>query len=107
MNVHHVHRVCNALTQSKKEDVRGIVKWFNVNHGYGFITTESNQDVFVHANACSGGFLYSGESVSFQVEPSPRGSGTGVQASNVVRCSSAGACPTVISMAVQSTTFVC
>jgi CspA family cold shock protein len=60
------------------------VKWFNAQKGYGFITGDDGQDVFVHYSAISGdGFrsLQEGESVSFEVEQGPKG----LQAANVTK----------------------
>ncbi len=62
----------------------GTVKWFNAEKGYGFISQESGDDVFVHFSAIQGkGFktLEEGQSVSFEIEEGPRGA----QASNVVK----------------------
>ena len=62
----------------------GTVKWFNAEKGYGFISQESGDDVFVHFSAIQGkGFktLEEGQSVSFEIEEGPRGK----QASNVTR----------------------
>jgi len=56
--------------------VEGIVKWFNDQKGYGFITPESGKDVFVHFNAIQGdGFksLEEGAKVSFDIENGPKG----------------------------------
>jgi CspA family cold shock protein len=63
---------------------QGKVKWFNAQKGYGFITGDDGQDVFVHYSAISGdGFrsLQEGESVSFEVEQGPKG----LQAANVTK----------------------
>ena len=49
----------------------GTVKWFNAEKGYGFISQESGDDVFVHFSAIQGkGFktLEEGQSVSFEIE---------------------------------------
>ena len=63
---------------------QGTVKWFNAEKGYGFISQESGDDVFVHFSAIQGkGFktLEEGQSVSFEIEEGPRGK----QASNVTK----------------------
>ena len=63
---------------------QGTVKWFNNDNGYGFISRESGDDVFVHFSAIQGeGFksLDEGQKVSFDVEEGDRG----LQAVNVVK----------------------
>ena len=55
---------------------RGTVKWFNDHKGYGFITANGHQDVFVHFSAIEGtGFrtLHEGEQVEFEITASERG----------------------------------
>lgn len=50
------------------EEMRGTVKWFNANRGYGFIADESGIDYFVHYTEIQmEGFrrLKSGQTVSF------------------------------------------
>ena len=61
---------------------KGTVKWFNNSKGYGFITREEGDDVFVHFNAIVGdGYksLDEGDHVQFEVEEGPKG----LQASKV------------------------
>jgi CspA family cold shock protein len=61
---------------------QGTVKWFNDAKGYGFITQESGEDVFVHYSAIqTQGFksLAEGDKVEFEVTRGPKG----LQASNV------------------------
>lgn len=58
--------------------LNGTVKWFNDSKGYGFITGEDGNDVFVHYSAIQGqgdGFksLAEGDTVSFDVEAGPKG----------------------------------
>ena len=55
---------------------RGTVKWFNDHKGYGFISAENEQDVFVHFSAIEGnGFrtLHEGERVEFEIRTGERG----------------------------------
>ena len=54
---------------------KGTVKWFNSEKGYGFITAEGGEDVFVHFSAIqSEGFrtLNEGQAVSFETETDPK-----------------------------------
>ncbi|HEU5162154.1 MAG TPA: cold-shock protein [Thermoanaerobaculia bacterium] len=61
---------------------QGTVKWFNDAKGFGFITLESGEDVFVHYSAIQGnGFrsLAEGARVEFDLQQGPKG----LQATNV------------------------
>ena len=64
--------------------IRGKVKWFNNEKGFGFIEVEGGDDVFVHFTAITGdGFksLEEGQEVSFEIVEGNRGP----QAANVVK----------------------
>jgi cold shock protein len=62
--------------------MRGTVKWFSDEKGFGFITPEEGADVFVHHSGIQAdGFrtLAEGQAVEFDVTQGPKGQ----QASNV------------------------
>ncbi|CAH2214077.1 cold-shock protein [Tepidibacter aestuarii] len=61
---------------------KGTVKWFNAEKGYGFLSIEGGEDVFVHFSAIEGdGYktLEEGQQVEFEVVDGARGP----QAANV------------------------
>ena len=63
---------------------QGTVKWFNSEKGYGFISRETGDDVFVHHSVIQAdGYksLNEGDRVEFDVAKGPKG----LQAQNVVK----------------------
>ena len=55
---------------------KGTVKWFNEGKGFGFLSREDGDDVFVHYSSIqSSGFksLVEGQSVEFDVQDGPKG----------------------------------
>jgi cold shock protein len=62
--------------------VKGTVKWFNERKGFGFLSQDDGEDVFVHYSSIEGsGFknLAEGQAVEFEVQKGPKG----LQAVNV------------------------
>jgi len=60
----------------------GTVKWFSSEKGYGFISQEGGDDVFVHFSGIEGGGyknLEENQAVEFEVTQGPKG----LQATNV------------------------
>jgi CspA family cold shock protein len=58
------------------ERIQGTVKWFNGGKGYGFISREGGDDVFVHYTAIQAdGFreLQEGQRVEFSIVQGPKG----------------------------------
>ena len=56
--------------------VTGTVKWFNAAKGYGFLSQQGGEDVFVHFSAIAmEGYktLREGQAVEFSVEQGPKG----------------------------------
>ena len=69
-------------TEGRAGKDQGVVKWFNVNKGFGFITTESGEDIFVHFRSIQGKgrrSLRQGQKVRFDISEGDKGS----QADNV------------------------
>lgn len=55
---------------------KGSVKWFNANKGFGFITRDSGDDVFVHFRSIRGEghrVLHDGQRVEFEVSEGDKG----------------------------------
>jgi CspA family cold shock protein len=63
---------------------KGTVKWFNGSKGYGFLSQENGEDVFVHFSEIQGdGYksLTEGDAVEFEVSNGKKG----LQATSVVK----------------------
>jgi cold shock protein len=63
---------------------QGSVKWFNDSKGFGFVTADSGEDIFVHHTAIKEeGFrsLQEGQRVTFDIVAGPKGP----QAANVYK----------------------
>jgi len=66
------------------EELKGTVKWFNTNKGFGFILTEDGKEIFVHySDILSDGFknLSEGETVRFKITDN----GKGLRAVDVIK----------------------
>lgn len=86
--------IAKALIGEDAEDNRefGVVKWFNVSKGFGFVTRENGDDVFVHFRSIRGRghrSLQEGQRVKFGVVESTKG----LQAEDVSVLRQAGATP--------------
>jgi CspA family cold shock protein len=68
------------------ERLKGVVKWFNNAHGYGFLGRDDGPDVFIHYSAIAGeGYrsLQEGDKVEFEIVQGQKGP----QAANVTKSS--------------------
>jgi CspA family cold shock protein len=78
-----MHRdLASQSNQGVVQVANGTVKWFNEAKGFGFISQDGGEDVFVHFSTIQGeGFktLAEGERVEFDVTRGPKG----LQAANV------------------------
>ncbi len=78
-----VRRTCvrsTCVSRARKKGARhvaaGVVKWFNAEKGFGFISQDDGADVFVHFSAIQKqGYrtLEEGEQVQFEVKQSDKG----------------------------------
>ena len=59
--------------------MKGCLKWFNSERGYGFITADDGKDYFVHATELAPGTYHDDDQVIFEVV----GCAKGVKAVNV------------------------
>jgi CspA family cold shock protein len=74
----HFHIAFSGKSASKRSITmeQGTVKWFNDAKGFGFLSRENGEDVFVHHTAIqSNGFrsLQEGQRVQFNVTKGPKG----------------------------------
>jgi CspA family cold shock protein len=81
------------LEESSGLTVRGQVKWFNPNKGYGFVQlSDGSGDAFLHASALAGisvGALQPGVTIEFRTAPAQRG----LQVTEVISVDSSTAAP--------------
>jgi len=76
---YHLQRLFSAEKFNKEKVTnveQGTVKWFNDAKGFGFISRQTGEDVFVHFSAIqSNGFrsLQEGQAVQFEVKKGPKG----------------------------------
>lgn len=69
-----VEEVRTPYNQSRREN--GSVKWFNASKGFGFITRDSGDDIFVHFRSIRGEghrVLHDGQRVEFAISEGDKG----------------------------------
>ena len=69
-------KITKQTASNEADREEGSVKWFNVSKGFGFITRENGEDIFVHYRSIRGQGrrrLFDGQAVSFVVIDSDKG----------------------------------
>lgn len=83
LNLHKVSHKSAPLSQDLSDRETGTVKWFNTSKGFGFISRDSGDDIFVHFRAIRGEghrVLVEGQRVEFTVMDRDKG----LQAEDVI-----------------------
>ena len=73
-----------SKNSNNNKTVTGHVKFFNIQRGYGFITTETGEDVYVHVSNINTPRVYNGLNVGDEVTMTIIPSKKGIQAVDVV-----------------------
>jgi CspA family cold shock protein len=63
-----------ANNKADREVIRGVVKFYEVEKGFGFITPDNDEeDLFFHETALNGEKIYDNDHVEFEMSEGPRG----------------------------------
>lgn len=75
-NVEFGNSMADSYSSGDSDREQGTVKWFNVSKGYGFVTRENGDDIFVHFRSIRGEgrrLLREGQKIEFKVVDGEKG----------------------------------